>query len=113
VGESGALVRIFACYVWRKCGIANVRWSSYGGGAIVGAKKGGVMDLAPGDIAIIGRLSHHFIVCSVDRQANKLLTVEGNTIGQYIKEWERPISVAKDGKPDPLSSVVGVYRVPE
>jgi hypothetical protein len=98
---------IFACAVWRAAGVAGVRWSTWQGQLVGAVKHPYSNGLAPGDIAVIGQNSHHFIVVAVDHANNELRTVEGNTMNQYIRERRRPIVSSVAGQ-----SVVAHYRVP-
>jgi hypothetical protein len=77
---------IFACYVIRTQGILkNVHWTLYGGQILGIRRVWGNKGMKPGDVAIIKKGQHHFIVTDIDYSKNTLCTVEGNTDGQYIR----------------------------
>jgi hypothetical protein len=91
---------IFACAVLSEVGV-DCRWTLLGGQikgtGVTGAlphsyplRKGGNA-LQPGDIAMIKRYQHHFIVTDVDYAANQVYCVEGNTKGQIIRRAVRAI----------------------
>ncbi len=83
---------IFACSVLREKGV-NVRWTLNGGKMVGGVKLvWGHSGLQPGDVAIIEKGQHHFLVISADYSANALVTVEGNTSGQKIRQRSRKIT---------------------
>lgn len=91
---------IFACAVLASVGV-DCRWTLLGG-KILGKGVTGALphayplrkdskELRPGDIAIINRSQHHFIVTDVDYAANQVYCVEGNTSGQIIRSAVRAI----------------------
>jgi hypothetical protein len=93
---------IFACSVIREAGLTTPRWTLLGGKIknieLVLGNKG----LQPGDIAMITSGNHHFIVTSLSEDGTSMSTVEGNTLGQYIRARTRKTS-------EPYA----YYRIPE
>ncbi len=72
-------------------------------------KLPGYQNIVPGDVAIINRASHHFIVSDIDYASNTLLSVDGNTANQYIRLVSKKIHY--DGSDANTKSVVAFYRV--
>jgi hypothetical protein len=64
--------------------------------------------MQPGDVAIIARGQHHFILTNVDRANNKLHSVDGNTQGQYIRERDKQIKYSGSRAPE---SIYGYYTL--
>jgi hypothetical protein len=85
---------IFACYVWRRYGGVDAKWTLHGGKiGPLGDKvrlRWGRQGLRPGDIAIIPRAQHHFIIGGVN--GTDLWTIEGNTSNQKIVVRERKLN---------------------
>jgi hypothetical protein len=92
---------IFATMVWRYAGL-DVWWDLNGGGLTIKDKSqaeylpapGNFDKISAGDVAIIKRANHHFLV--VDNMWDwggepLLITIEGNTTGQKIKSNTRPL----------------------
>lgn len=80
---------VFGCYVMRQAGLTIADWTLYGGKIkniqIVWGSNG----MQPGDLAMIEKGNHHFIVTDVDYSTKTMSTVEGNTSGQYIRARTR------------------------
>jgi hypothetical protein len=83
---------VFACCVIREAGLTIPRWTLLGGKIKNLELVWGNAGLEPGDIAMITSGNHHFIVTAVDGSAKTLSTVEGNTLGQYIRARTRKTS---------------------
>lgn len=107
---------IFACSVLASLGV-DCRWTLLGG-RIVGKGVSGPLphsyplrdkskELRPGDIAIINRHQHHFIVTDIDYAANQVYCVEGNTKGQIIRRAIRPIKYSASQS---IESISYFYR---
>ncbi|HMD42901.1 MAG TPA: hypothetical protein VKH45_07500 [Candidatus Acidoferrum sp.] len=109
-GQIKHLCGIFACYVLRQAGV-DVRWTLLGGNMVGDGvtKLLGYQNIVPGDVAIINRASHHFIVSDIDYASNTLLSVDGNTANQYIRLVSKKIHY--DGSDANTKSVVAFYRV--
>lgn len=83
---------IFACSVLRSLGV-DCKWTLLGGtikgsgvtSPAIGHTPRTGNELRPGDIAIIRRAQHHFIITDVDYANNQVYVVEGNTTGQIIR----------------------------
>lgn len=86
---------IFATWVARSAG-ANTKWRNGVGPS--GLKLNFSRNCRPGDIAVMAKNVHHFIVASP--LADEILTINGNSDNQAILV-----------KPRPLSSVVYFYSV--
>lgn len=84
---------IFACYCLRQYGGLDVRWTLMGGKIVSpgGAVKlrWGKQGIRAGDVAIIPRAQHHFLIGGVS--GGDLWTIEGNTKGQKIIVRERAL----------------------
>jgi hypothetical protein len=100
-GEKRHWCGIFATAVLRDAGV-DCHWTLFGG-KVKGKGVSGALphsyparptsqELRPGDIAIIRRSQHHFIVTDVDYANNQVYCVEGNTSGQIIRRAVRAIS---------------------
>jgi hypothetical protein len=102
---------VLAAEVLRRSGV-DARWTLLGGG-ITGSGvtyRPGRWGIKRGDVAMIPKANHHFIVVGVDYSGNKLWTVEGNTAGQYIREKTRKFNYP--GDPDAASKTIyGYYRI--
>lgn len=106
---------IFATMVLKHAGL-DVKWSLVAGKMKIPASQmeylsapGNLSKLRAGDVAVIPKANHHFIVMDTltDWDGNPLLiTIEGNTPGQMIKSNTRPI---KD--PDPKKRIYGFYHL--
>lgn len=81
---------IFACSCIREAGLTTPRWTLLGGKIKNLPIVMGHSGLQAGDIAMITSGNHHFIVTSID--GDTMTTVEGNTLGQYIRERTRKVS---------------------
>ena len=91
---------IFACCVWNEVGL-DVRWDLKDGKIKGDVKRFVGRDgLRPGDIAIVQKHAHHFIVKEVNTSDGSLLAIEGNTDGQRIRRNSRKS----------ISEVVAFYR---
>ncbi|MGH7461352.1 MAG: hypothetical protein ACREMA_10030 [Longimicrobiales bacterium] len=102
---------VFAAEVLRRAGV-DARWTLLGGG-IKGSGvslRSGNQNMLPGDVAMIPKSNHHFIVTDVDYTGNKLWTVEGNTGNQYIREMTRQFKYPKDPKASE-KTIYGYYRI--
>lgn len=99
---------IFACFVIREMGLTTPRWTLYGGKIKNLALIWGHKDMQPGDIAIIPRASHHFIVTSIDYGKMKLDSVDGNQMGQLIKAYRNRDILPKNNQAE---HVIAYYRV--
>ena len=105
---------IFATMVLRYAGV-NVSWSLVNGRMNVDkspykylSAAGNLGKLSPGDVAVIKKANHHFLVMdTVEDEGGSplLLTIEGNTPGQKIKSGTRPL---KD--PDSNLRIYGFYH---
>jgi hypothetical protein len=93
-GQKEANIRhwcgIFAVYLLRNyCGVTGVSWNLNGTGLNYDGKSVGWRDgtagIQPGDIAVITKGQHHFIVTGVDEATNTLTSVDGNAGNQMIK----------------------------
>jgi hypothetical protein len=84
---------IFACAVLADSGI-GVRWSMMSGkpvateGAMGFRVHWGNTGIRPGDIAVVQKYQHHFVVTDVDYQANVMSSVDGNQAGNTIHDVE-------------------------
>jgi hypothetical protein len=81
---------IFACYLLRNyCGVTGVKWSLLKGGLQYDGKavawRGGTAGMKPGDIAVISKGQHHFIVTEINEAENTMVSVDGNAGRQSIK----------------------------
>ena len=102
---------VLAAEVLRRAGV-DARWTLLGG-RIKGpgvTYRPGNSGIKPGDVALIRRANHHFIVVSVDYSRNKLWTVEGNTAGQLIRERTRRFKYHGDPKASE-KTIYGYYRI--
>jgi len=102
---------VLAAEILRRSGV-DARWTLQGGGI----KGGGVRyrpgrtGIRPGDVAMIPKANHHFVVVGVNYSGNKLWTVEGNTAGQYIRERTRQFKYP--GDPNAASKTIyGYYQI--
>ena len=104
---------IFACHVLREAGL-NVRWTLLGG-KIVGKSANqvkyvpGNQGLRPGDVAMIPKANHHFIVTGVDYGSNTLWSVDGNTSGQMIRSLTKQVKYSSQEAA--TKTIYGYYRV--
>lgn len=117
-GQTKHWCGIFACSVLRQAGV-DATWSLMNG-RITGKGvtspalphaypiRSWSHEMRPGDIAIIRRYNHHFIVTDVDYAANQVYCVEGNTKGQIIRWAVRAIDY---GRTQPNETVTAFYRV--
>jgi hypothetical protein len=115
-GQTKHWCGIFACAVLSSVGV-DCRWTLLGG-LIKGKGVTGALahtyplratsnQLQPGDIAVIKRYQHHFIVTDVDYGANQVYCVEGNTSGQIIR---RAVRAIKYTSAQPLETIDYFYR---
>jgi hypothetical protein len=106
---------IFATMVLKRAGV-DVKWSLVAG-RMNGDKsqieyleaRNNLAKLRPGDVAVIPKANHHFIVIDnlADWEGSPLLiTIEGNTPGQMIKSGTRPLV-----DPDPKRRIYGFYHL--
>jgi hypothetical protein len=93
---------VFACSVIREAGLTMPRWTLLGGKIKNLELVWGSAGMRPGDIAMITAANHHFIVTAVDYAKKSMSTVEGNTLGQYIRAKTRKTT-------EPYA----YYRIPE
>jgi hypothetical protein len=102
---------VFAAEVLRRAGV-DARWTLLGGSIKgTGVKyRPGRTGIQPGDVAMIPKANHHFIVVGVDYGGNRLWTVEGNTAGQYIIERQRQFNYPKDPKAAD-KTIYGYYQI--
>ena len=104
---------IFACHILCRAGV-DVRWTLLGG-KIVGVKANqvryvpGSQGMQPGDVAMIPKANHHFIITAADYGSNSIDTVDGNTSGQMIRSLSK--SIKYSGSEASAKSVYGYYRV--
>ncbi len=107
---------IFACHVLHYAGV-DVSWTLYGG-----RMKGnsgyqiqyvpGDRNIRPGDVAVVPKAHHHFVVTAIDYDNNQLESVDGNTTGQYIRQRDKKIRYSwKDGPDYASRNIYGYYRV--
>lgn len=94
---------VFACYLIRDAGSTLIRWTLFGGKMKNIKFVYGTSGIQPGDIAVITKAQHHFIVTGINSSTKTLRTVEGNTTGQLIR-------VRTDRK---ISEPYGYYQIPE
>lgn len=102
---------VFAAEVLRRAGV-DAQWTLMGG-AIKGkgvSYRPGNQGIQPGDVAMIPKANHHFLVVGVDYGGNTLWTVEGNTEGQLIRERTRQFKYSKDPKASE-KTIYGYYRI--
>jgi hypothetical protein len=83
---------VFACCVIREAGVTIPTWTLLGGKIKHLALVWGNAGMQPGDIAMIVAGNHHFIVTAVDYATKTMSTVEGNTLGQFIRARTRKTS---------------------
>jgi hypothetical protein len=95
---------IFACSVLASVGL-NVRWT-LNGGKMLGSVMfvPGFSGMLPGDVAIIARAQHHFIITDVDYDSGTFHSVDGNTSGQKIQSKTKSLK-------NPAEAPYGYYRV--
>jgi hypothetical protein len=64
----------------------------------------GTSGIQPGDIAVIKRQEHHFIIWSV--MGDEIETIDGNSLGQQIAWTVKPLKA-----PEPDLRIYGYYRL--
>ena len=107
---------IFACHVLHYAGV-DVSWTPHGGR--MKGKSGyqiqyvpGDRNIRPGDVAVVPKAHHHFVVTAIDYDNNRLESVDGNTTGQYIRQRDKKIRYSwKDGPDYASRNIYGYYRV--
>ena len=77
---------VFATQFLRDLG-ADVRWTLLGGKVKGGdaVLRAGMLNMRPGDIAMIPRANHHFLILDIDYDAGTLISLDGNAEGQTIR----------------------------
>lgn len=77
---------VFATQFLRDLG-ADVSWTLLGGKVKGGdvVLRPGLLNMRPGDIAMIPRSNHHFLILDVDYSAGTLTSLDGNAEGQTIR----------------------------
>jgi hypothetical protein len=105
-GNSSSNVRhwcgIFACACFVEAGV-GCRWTLFGGQiksktGVGVTKKWGYAGIQPGDIAIVQKASHHFIITNVTDST--VDSIDGNSTGNMIRTCYSK----------PLSSIIAYYR---
>jgi hypothetical protein len=82
---------IFGVSVLANCGV-GIRWSLMSGGAKHTDGSFGFRihydnrGVQPGDIALIHKFQHHFIITDIDQSTGALTTVDGNQMGNTIQD---------------------------
>jgi len=93
---------IFACACYVEAGV-GCRWTLFGGtikstSGVGVTKVWGHSGIKPGDIAIISKASHHFIITDV--RGSTVDSIDGNSTGNMIRTC----------RSKPLSDIIAYYR---
>lgn len=98
---------IFCCAILRDAGV-NARWTLKGGKIVGDGVKltWGRPGIQPGDVAMINKSNHHFLILGVDEKAKRYTTLEGNTAGQMVRKRTRPFFPT-----DSSEAIYGYYKI--
>jgi hypothetical protein len=110
-GQTKHWCGVLAAEILRRAGV-DARWTLVGGGIKGGgvSYRPGRAGIKPGDVAMIPKSNHHFVVVAVDYSENTLWTIEGNTAGQYIRENTRQFNYP--GDPNAAGKTIyGYYEI--
>lgn len=102
---------VLAAEILRRAGV-DARWTLLGGG-IKGSGvsyRPGYQGMRRGDVAMIPKSNHHFLIRHADYAANRIWTIEGNTQGQYIRARTRQLTYPGDPKAAE-KTIYGYYRI--